>query len=93
MPLAVRIAESAVFAGVSPDAGRPLFVPAGIAVVRTGPTTQEELDRLLGDPDSEVERSGVRLSAGAVGTASGSSGLLHVLAVAVGLAPSKRRPR
>jgi len=38
-----------------------LFVPPGIAVVRTGPTTRAELDRLLSDADS-ADASGVRLS-------------------------------
>lgn len=37
--------------------GRPLFVPPGIAVVRTGPTTRTEFLRLLED---EVEQSGIR---------------------------------
>ena len=39
-------------------AGRPLFVPPGIQVVRTGPTTRAEFERLL--EDEEVEVSGVR---------------------------------
>jgi hypothetical protein len=43
---------------LSANAGRPLFVPPGIQVVRTGPTTQEEFERLL--DDEQVERSGVR---------------------------------
>jgi hypothetical protein len=47
--------------GFSPLAGRPLFVPPGIRVVRTGPTTRAELDRLLGDADA-AEASGIRLS-------------------------------
>ncbi|HEX2671255.1 MAG TPA: hypothetical protein VHM25_10315, partial [Polyangiaceae bacterium] len=44
---------------LSANAGRPLFVPPGIQVVRTGPTTVEEFERLL-DDDEPVERSGVR---------------------------------
>ena len=39
--------------------GRPLFVPAGISVVRTGPTTRIEFQRLLED---ELEHSGIRPS-------------------------------
>lgn len=44
-----RPAESAQNAGVSPGAGRPLFVPPGLREVRTGPTTPAELGRLLAD--------------------------------------------
>jgi len=47
--------------GLWPPDARPLFVPAGISVVRTGPTTQVELNRLLADADSS-DVSGVRLS-------------------------------
>ena len=42
----------------SAHAGRPLFVPAGIAVVRTGPTTRAEFERLL--DDDEHQHSGIR---------------------------------
>jgi hypothetical protein len=57
--------ESGEIVGISPGAGRPLFVPPGIARVRTGPTTHAELDRLLEDvvplePLSE-DMSGIRL--------------------------------
>ena len=59
MPLATRSSdELAHSGGFSPLVGRPLFVPSGIRVVRTGPTTRAELDRLLGDA---AEASGVRL--------------------------------
>ncbi|HEX7453275.1 MAG TPA: hypothetical protein VF294_13360 [Polyangiaceae bacterium] len=62
MPLATRSPdESPLSGGFSPPAGRPLFVPPGISVVRTGPTTRAELDRLLSDLDS-ADASGVRLS-------------------------------
>ncbi len=62
MPLATRSPdESLPSGGFSPPAGRPLFVPPGISVIRTGPTTRAELERLLSDVDS-VEPSGVRLS-------------------------------
>jgi hypothetical protein len=62
MPLATRSPDESLFSGgFSPPAGRPLFVPPGISVVRTGPTTRAELDRLLSDADS-AEASGVRLS-------------------------------
>jgi len=44
----------------SAHAGRPLFVPPGIQVVRTGPTTRAEFERLL--EDEEVEVSGIRLT-------------------------------
>lgn len=44
---------------LSANAGRPLFVPPGIQVVRTGPTTREEFQRLL-DHEEQVERSEVR---------------------------------
>jgi hypothetical protein len=64
MPLATRSSdELAHSGGFSPLAGRPLFVPPGIRVVRTGPTTRAELDRLLGDADADAaEASGIRLS-------------------------------
>ena len=42
----------------SAHAWRPLFVPAGILVVRTGPTTRAELERLL--DDDEHQHSGIR---------------------------------
>jgi hypothetical protein len=62
MPLATRSSdESLLSGGFSPPAGRPLFVPPGISVVRTGPTTRAELDRLLSDAGS-ADASGVRLS-------------------------------
>ncbi|HEX3855132.1 MAG TPA: hypothetical protein VHW01_29415, partial [Polyangiaceae bacterium] len=62
MPLASRSSdESLPLGGFSPPAGRPLFIPPGISVVRTGPTTRAELDRLLSDVHS-TEASGVRLS-------------------------------
>jgi len=48
--------------GFSPPAARPLFVPPGISVVRTGPTTRAELERLLSDAADACEASGVRLS-------------------------------
>ncbi len=62
MPYALRSPEQPPeLGGFSPSAGRPLFVPPGIAVVRTGPTTRAELDRLLADAASS-DVSGVRLS-------------------------------
>jgi len=61
MPHAVRNPdELPELGGFSPSAGRPLFVPPGIAVVRTGPTTRAELDRLLAD-EGASDISGVRL--------------------------------
>ena len=39
---------------------RPLFVPPGIPVVRTGPTTRAEFERLL--VDDELEHSRIRPS-------------------------------
>ena len=42
----------------SAHARRPLFVPAGILVVRTGPTTRAELERLL--DDDQHQHSGIR---------------------------------
>jgi hypothetical protein len=62
MPLATRSSDESLLAGgFSPPAGRPLFVPPGISVVRTGPTTRAELDRLLSDAGS-ADASGMRLS-------------------------------
>jgi hypothetical protein len=62
MPLALRtVAESTPTAGISPAAGRPLFVPPGFEHVQTGPTTRAELDRLIGDADDASEVSGVRV--------------------------------
>ena len=82
MPLARRrLTESAPIAGISPAAGRPLFVPPGIRTVRTGPTTRAELDRLLADADAPAELSGVRLRQGA------SPGLWLRVLSALGLAP------
>ena len=72
---------------LSANAGRPLFVPPGIQVVRTGPTTHEEFERLL-DDDEHVERSGVRPIPRTHGR---SHGLLHFVAEA--LQPSPRRER
>jgi len=43
---------------LSAHSGRPLSVPPGIPVVRTGPTTRAELERLL--EDETVEVSGIR---------------------------------
>jgi hypothetical protein len=62
MPLVIRNPEASPPDGdLSPFVGRPLFVPPGISLVRTGPTTRAELDRLLGDVGF-CELSGVRLS-------------------------------
>ncbi len=62
MPHALRNPdELPEIGGFSASAGRPLFIPPGISVVRTGPTTRAELDRLLADADS-ADVSGVRLS-------------------------------
>jgi hypothetical protein len=67
MPLATRSSDESLLAGgFSPPARRPLFVPPGISVVRTGPTTRAELDRLLSDAAS-ADASGVRLSPLAAG--------------------------
>ncbi len=62
-------------------ASRPLFVPPGIPVVRTGPTTRAEFERLF---DDEVERSGIRPSSRARVR---RTGLLHVVADVLGLTP------
>ena len=87
MPLATRaIPESTISAGLSPSAGRPLFVPVGLAVVRTGPTTRAEFDRLLSDAD-DAELSGVRLSAT---SAVANRGLFQTLAAVLGFASSRR---
>ena len=67
--------------GFSPSAGRPLFVPPGIRVVRTGPTTRAELDRLLSDslePESP-ELSGIRLKPALAGAPRLWSRLLHIV--------------
>ena len=65
--------------------GRPLFVPPGISVVRTGPTTPAEFQRLLED---DVEHSGIRPSSR---LRLGSTGLLGFVAEVLGLCSSKRR--
>jgi hypothetical protein len=84
MPLATRSSDELLISGgFSPPAGRPLFVPPGISVVRTGPTTRAELDRLLSDADS-AEASGVRLSPLAVG----ASHWLARLSAALGFSSS-----
>lgn len=68
--------------------GRPLFVPPGIPVVRTGPTTRIEFQRLLED---EVEKSGIRPSPQA---RERSNRLFKVIAELLGLIPRKpRSPR
>jgi hypothetical protein len=87
MPLAAQLEESTEIAGISPSAGRPLFVPPGIRSVRTGRTTRAELDRLLGDADTTPEYSGVRLAA----TPTASAGLFRFFAAALGLSPQRVR--
>ena len=87
MLLAATLEESTGIVGVSPSAGRPLFVPPGIRFVRTGPTTRAELDRLLADADSPPEHSGVRLAVKSGAPAS----LFQSFAAALGLSP--KRPR
>lgn len=69
------------------NAGRPLFVPPGIQVVRTGPTTQEELARLLEDEQGEC--SGIRL----IPRIQRSQGLLQAVANALQLTPRRARTR
>jgi hypothetical protein len=87
MPHAVRNPdELPEVGGFSPYAGRPLFVPPGIAVVRTGPTTRAELDRLLAD-ESASDLSGVRLRSSPAGAPRGWSRWLALL----GFAPAARR--
>ena len=79
MPYALRSTdESTELGGVSPSAGRPLFVPPGISVVRTGRTTRAELDRLLADAGSS-DMSGVRLSPALAAAPRGWSRWLAVL--------------
>ena len=87
MPLAAQLQESTAMAGVSPSAGRPLFVPAGIPFVRTGPTTRAELDRLSAGVDSEPEHSGVRL----VIAPTTSAGLFRLFAAALSFSPKRVR--
>jgi hypothetical protein len=69
-------------------ASRPLFVPPGIPVVRTGPTTRAEYERLL-DHD-EPEHSQIRPSA-AVRVR--GNGLLQVVADVLHLTPRTPRSR
>jgi hypothetical protein len=87
MPLVIRTPEAAPpEGGLSSFVGRPLFVPPGISVVRTGPTTRAELDRLLGDADS-CEVSGVRL----VPPAAAAPGWLVRLSTVLGFSSSAVR--
>jgi hypothetical protein len=72
---------------LSANAGRPLFVPPGIRVVRTGPTTQVELARLL--EDEQVECSGIRL----IPHIGRSQGLFQAVADALQLTPRRARTR
>jgi hypothetical protein len=65
--------------------GRPLFVPPGIPVVRTGPTTRIELLRLL---EEEPEKSGIRSRPRA---AEQGKRLVEVIAELLRLIPRKRR--
>jgi len=74
---------------LSANAARPLFVPPGIQVVRTGPTTHEEFERLL-DDDEQVERSQVRPIPG---TPARSHGLLHFVVEALQSTPRRERSR
>ena len=86
MPLVIRTPEaSPPEGGLSPFVGRPLFVPPGISVVRTGPTTRAELDRLLADAES-CELSGVRLTPRAAAAPS----LLVRLSTALGFSSAVR---
>lgn len=72
---------------LSANAGRPLFVPPGIRVVRTEPTTREEFERLL-DHEEQLERSEVRpILRGRVRRL----GLLQVVAEALQPAPRRER--
>jgi hypothetical protein len=56
MPNALQpFTRFSVISARSCEFGRPLFVPAGIQRVHTGPTTPEELARLLADAEPTLE--------------------------------------
>jgi hypothetical protein len=80
-------ADSVPSAGVSPATGRPLFVPASLNGVRTGPTSAAELERLLADADGAPELSGIRLRS----VPSPRRSLWLRLLFALGFAPARGR--
>lgn len=74
---------------LSANASRPLFVPPGIQVVRTGPTTRAEFERLLEFEDEGVEVTQVRPIRR---FRTRRPGLLQTLAEVLRLAPRAPQP-
>ena len=71
---------------LSAYASRPLFVPPGIAVVRTGPTTRAEFERLL-EQEPGCELSGIRPTPAPARRTS----LLQIVAAALQLTRARHR--
>ncbi|HYQ00343.1 MAG TPA: hypothetical protein VER96_16820 [Polyangiaceae bacterium] len=75
----------------SANGRRPLFVPPGIPVVRTGPTTRAEFERLFDDERIEqIDHSAIRPIPGA---RAAQGGLFQAVADALQLIPGKQRSR